>query len=242
LRTLVLVAVASAFVGGAAGAGVTLFATSSSSKHPSKHPSTPSSGSTAAPDDRSLEERLASVEDAVRALERRRSPLAGVTAPSDAGATPGQPTNAAAEAPSLVDDPVFEAAVRDVMERAEGDRDSERELRREDRRKQEVTRWTDDIAARLGLNEQQKQKVLEIAQEFTASAGKLWQADGGAPPPREQRRAEVQKLREQTVQKLRGVLDEKQARAYDALPEEDQLGLPRRGFGVFRRDPGALNR
>jgi hypothetical protein len=228
VRTLVLVAVSSALIGGITGASVALFAASGSPKKAPKSASAPGADpgeSTGAP----LEERLANLEQALRVLERRRpSPLRSLPS-ADAG-------SAATAAPggegSAVDDPVFEAAVRDVIERAEIDRDNEREVRREDRRKQMATRWADDIAPRLNLNEQQKAKLLDIAQQFMSELGRLWgERDGGAPQSRTERRAEMQRLREQSEQKLRTILDPNQMRTYDSLGEEDKLGFPRRRGG-----------
>jgi hypothetical protein len=229
VRTLVLVAVSSALIGGVTGASVALFAASGS---PKKAPKSATSAGTE-PSDAPLEERLATLEQALRVLERRRSSplrsLPSVDAGSAATTAPGQRPG---EETSVVDDPVFEAAVRDVIERAEIDRDNEREVRREDRRKQMATRWADDIAPRLSLNEQQKAKLLEVAQQFMSELGRLWgERDGGAPQSRTERRAEMQRLREQSEQKLRTILDPNQMRTYDSLGEEDKLGFPRRRGG-----------
>jgi hypothetical protein len=232
VRTLVLVAASSAFIGGIAGASVAFFATAgSSSKAPKTargHATNPSDGATEA----ALEERLASVEQALRVLERRgSSPLRALPA-LDAGLAGGGSSRVATnEAPPLVDDPVFEAAVRDLIDRAEVDRENEREVRREDRRKQMASRWTDDIAPRLGLNEQQKAKLLDIAQQFMSDLSRVGERDGGVPAPRAERRAEMQKLRAESEQKLRAILDPGQMRAYEALDDQDKLGFPRRGGG-----------
>jgi hypothetical protein len=232
VRTLVLVAVSSALIGGVTGASVALFAASGSPKKATKSASAPGTHPGESPGGAPLEERLANLEQALRVLERRSSPLRSfqsADAGSAASAAPGQRPE---EEASVVDDPVFEAAVRDVIERAEIDRDNEREVRREDRRKQMATRWADDIAPRLSLNEQQKAKLLEVAQQFMSELGRLWgERDGGAPQSRTERRAEMQRLREQSEQKLRTILDPNQMRTYDSLGEEDKLGFPRRRGG-----------
>jgi hypothetical protein len=222
-----LVAVSSALIGGVTGASVALLAASGP---PEKAPKGATSAG-AEPRDAPLEERLANLEQALRVLERRRpSPLRSLpSAGSAAAAAPGQRPE---EETSVVDDPVFEAAVRDVIERAEIDRDNEREVRREDRRKQMATRWAHDIAPRLSLNEQQKAKLLEVAQQFMSELGRLWgERDGGAPQSRTERRAEMQRVREQSEQKLRTILDPNQMRTYESLGDEDKLGFPRRRGG-----------
>jgi hypothetical protein len=231
LRTLVLVAVSSALIGGVTGASVALFAASGSPKNAPRSASAPGADRGESSGDAPLEERLANLEQALRVLERRSSPLRslqGADAGNTASAAPGQRP----EETSVVDDPVFEAAVRDVIERAEIDRDNEREVRREDRRKQMATRWADDIAPRLNLNEQQKAKLLEVAQQFMSELGRLWgERDGGAPQSRTERRAEMQRLRQQSEQKLRTILDPNQMRTYESLGDEDKLGFPRRRGG-----------
>ncbi len=231
MKTLVLVATTSALVGGIAGAGVALWAAPGAPKKTSKSASARGAESAAA-SDAPLEERLANVEQALRALERRRaSPLRSVPV-ADGGSAPAAVPGAPPGEAALVDDPLFEAAVRDVIERAESDRETEREMRRDDRRKQMAASWADDMATKLHLNEQQKTKVLEIAQKFMSEISRIWeQRDGGTGRSRSERRAEVQKLQEQSEQALRGVLDPAQARAYEALDEDDKLGFPRRRGG-----------
>jgi hypothetical protein len=237
LKTLVLVAATSALVGGIAGAGVALWAAPGAPKKAPKSASTRSAEPTEA-DDAPLEERLANVEQAVRVLERRGASPLRLPSATDAGAGPGTAPGAPPEA-ALVDDPVFEAAVRDVIDRAESDRETEREVRREDRRKQMAASWADDMTTKLRLNEQQKAKVLEIAQKFMSEINRIWeQRDGGAGRSRSERRAEMQKLQEQSEQALRGVLDPGQAKSYDALDEDEKLGFPRRRGG----DRGDSNR
>lgn len=236
MRALVLVALSSALVGGIAGAGVALWAAPGSPKNATKTAPRPADG-TQASSDTSVEERLANVEQAVRVLERRGSTPLRLQVPGAGSATGSAPGAPAAET-SVVDDPVFEAAVRDVIDRAEVDRETERELRRDDRRKQMATRWADELAPRLGLNDQQKAKLLEIAQQFMSELGRAWERDGGASPSRSQRRAEMQRLREQSEQKLRTILDPNQMRSYEALSDEEKLGFPRRRGG----DDPATNR
>jgi hypothetical protein len=229
LKTLVLIAASSALIGGLAGAGVALWA-AGSSKKASKSSSTVSAEPAAA-NDAPFEERLANVEQAVRVLERRGASPLRVLPTLDAGSAPGTAPGAP-PSDALVDDPVFEAAVRDVIDRAEGDREAEREVRREDRRKQMAASWADDMTSKLRLNEQQKAKVLEIAQKFMSEINRIWeQRDGGTGRSRSERRAEIQALQQQSEQALRAVLDSGQARAYDALDEDDKLGFPRRRGG-----------
>jgi hypothetical protein len=237
VRTLVIVAASSALIGGVAGAGVALWAAPGSAKKPSKSASSVSAEPAAA-NDTPLEERVANVEQAVRVLERRGASPLRVLPTLDGGSAPGAAPGSPPGEAALVDDPVFEAAVRDVIDRAEIDRDAEREVRREDRRKQMASSWADDMTTKLRLNEQQKAKVLDIAQKFMSEISRIWeQRDGGAGRSRSERRAEIQALQQQSEQALRGVLDPGQARAYDALDEDDKLGFPRRRGGGDRGDP-----
>jgi hypothetical protein len=238
VKTLVLVAATSALVGGIAGAGVALWAAPGS---PKKAPKSANArgAEPAQANDAPLEERLANVEQAVRVLERRGASPLRLPSTTDAGSGPGAAPGAPPGEAALVDDPVFEAAVRDVIDRAESDRDAEREVRREDRRKQMAASWADDMTTKLRLNDQQKAKVLEIAQKFMNEINRIWeQRDSGAARSRSERRAEMQALQQQSEQALRGVLDPGQSRTYDALDEDDKLGFPRRRGG----DRGDSNR
>jgi hypothetical protein len=120
-----------------------------------------------------------------------------------------------------VGDTVFEAAVLDILERAEDDRDSERDVKRTERARQRAEHWASELTTRLALSPAQTARVLEIQTELVSA---LRQRGRNAPDgqfvPRQQRRAQSEALREQAEQQLRDVLDPQQVARYDQLDEE----------------------
>jgi hypothetical protein len=134
---------------------------------------------------------------------------------------------------SGIDDPVFEAAVRDVLARAETERREERQARREQRSRQRAEAWSQDLTQRLSLTEEQRGKLEQLALDYYQKVRERWQAraedgaDAGVVTWQE-RRQQVQALRQQYDQRLGEVLDRDQMEKYEALEPESRLGS---GFG-----------
>jgi hypothetical protein len=126
-------------------------------------------------------------------------------------------------APKAIDDPAFEAAVRDVVERAERERLHEMQGHT-------VHLWGDKLAEKAELNDTQKAKAIEIATELQEKIRELRSPDGGLPPNRElgPKRDE---LREQAEKRLADVLSTKQMQVYRDSPEL-RIDSP----GRFRRN------
>jgi hypothetical protein len=223
---LVAVALGSAILGGAVGGlGV-------SRMRPAPPRSAPAVDSSSAPEPDELDEldrRLAAVESTMRRLDRERAMTA--LAQSRAG---DQAAPAGSARQSAVDDPVFEAAVRDVLGRIESERRTEREARQQQRRREDAERWASGLSQRLGMTDAQKARVAELAREFYEKLGALGRGDGGAEPAnREQRRQQVGALRSQYDQRMGEVLDGRQMREYQALDQAERLG-----GNAGRRRPG----
>jgi hypothetical protein len=216
------VALGSAIVGGAVGG----LAVSRTRPVPAR------SAPSAAPDPDELDEldrRLTAAEAALRKLDRDRALLQLAQSRAGDQAAPAGSGQAAA-----VDNPVFEAAVRDVLGRIDSERRTERDARQQERRREEAERWANGLGQRLGMNDAQKARVLELAREFYDKLGAIGRGDGGAePPPREERRQQVQALRGQYDQRMGEVLDGRQMREYQALDEAERLG-----GNAGRRRPG----
>ena len=130
---------------------------------------------------------------------------------------------------SAVDDPVFEAAVRDVLDQIETERTLERKERRTERMRAAADRVFERLAPELSLNEGQKQKVLAILREHFESMVEDRPADGGfAGSGRERMRERRAKL----DQKLGEVLSEPQLKRMRELQESGELpGFGGRGRG-----------
>ena len=132
-----------------------------------------------------------------------------------------------ADVAPIVDNPVFEAAVRDVMDRAEQERSLERETQRAEWRKRASEEWGNDLSQKLRLTDIQKAKVIEIANGFWEKLRDARQSDAGAPPTREQRRQQLDALRQAAEADLAKVLDHSQITSYRELDEASRLGTPR---------------
>ena len=155
----------------------------------------------------------------MRALELRRALAERSASPAPSGSAPAASRDAA-----LVDDPVFEAAVLDVVERAEQGRASERETRRDERRKGQLDRWANELVRELGLTPAQRDAVIAIRQQLSTAVRQRLDGDGGVELSRRDRRAAARGRPWRSRTKLRGVLDGRQMQAYDALDSELKLG------------------
>lgn len=172
-----------------------------------------------------LEARVLSLEQTLARLSRR--PMA-VHSPGPASS---QVTDAGVASPTLVDDPVFEVAVRDLMDRVEEERSSERDVRRDEQRRRMADTWVSELGLELGLADAQKAKVLEIVTEMFQRLRELRNVDAGTLK-RSERVARMRALSEEAEKKLSTVLDSTQMNAYRALDED--LRLTGRSFGGRR--------
>lgn len=175
------------------------------------------------------EERLAALERRMAQVERR-SLLRPAT---PAGGTPAAPNplppaaaqaNRGDETPKAVDDPVFEAAVRDVVQRVDEERENERQVQREEQRQAAAQRWAADLTEKLGLRDDQKTRLLALAREFYDHMREAFRGDAGAALPPEDRREKMRTLRKQYEEKIGGVLDPAQLGEYQKLDDDLKLG------------------
>ncbi|HYJ07955.1 MAG TPA: hypothetical protein VEX18_03075 [Polyangiaceae bacterium] len=215
----------SALAGGAVGALLTLAVVrgneSSADTRARPEPLTKSSQ----PTQSSADERVASLERSLRALELKGLARA---AAQPVGSTPrGTEIPPVADVAPIVDNPVFEAAVRDVMERAEQERNLERESQRAEWRKRTAEEWSSAVGEKLRLTEIQKAKAAEIAQAFWDRLHDLRQTDAGPPPSRQERREQVATLRRASEAELAKILDPSQLTTYSELDEAEKLGSNR---------------
>ncbi|APR76522.1 Hypothetical protein A7982_01869 [Minicystis rosea] len=158
-----------------------------------------------AEDDGDLSARIATLEAEVSRLQQQRRSAPPPRAAAEAPAATGEP----ARARPLVDDPVFESGVRDVLDRIQQERAGERE----DRRTQAQQRWADRLTEQAGLSDQQKAKVLGIAQDLAEKMRGLRDPDAGASSP-EGFRAQRDAFRAESEQRLAEVLSPKQMEIY----------------------------
>jgi hypothetical protein len=119
-----------------------------------------------------LKRRVEALERAVSTLQRearaaRMLSAYGSAAADDEGAADGGKTK-------TVDDPVFEVAVRDIIEQVNSERSSER---RTARRQANAERWTQRLAEQVALSEPQKARVMEIVGSFFEKLGQLRESE-----------------------------------------------------------------
>lgn len=173
------------------------------------------------------DDRIAQLEKSVATLERERKLLRLATA---YGSAVGAAEDAGAPASSVVDDPVFQAAVRDVMDQRETEKRDERKTERDERRKKAAERWTNGLGTTLGLTDAQKQKVAAAVAGYFEDMRALRESDNPPNSPSEwrQRMDELKKKREG---ELAQALTPEQKQKYDALEDDDKLGA---GFGRRR--------
>lgn len=235
LRPLLLASIPSALVGGLVGG---IVASSMGAAPPPKtdqeKPKTESSESSDL-DPRAvtrLETRLAELEGRVSALRRQREAVASLKdyakamAEGDTEATgTKQPS-----APGVVDaeDPVFELAVRSVMDRVEWEKDEEKKVTRAQRRSERTQRHAELLTERLALSDEQAKAVGAALNKQMETFRKLREEGENGEEERPATRAEwrerVGKIRSQTERELGEILDEEQMKGYRAFAEEEGVG------------------
>jgi hypothetical protein len=184
-------------------------------------------GERAEPAGTPLDDRVARLERSVQELGLRDG--LGHTA-ARANAAPGEA--AAGKAPvadvaPLIDNPVFEAAVRDVLDRAEQERNVERESQRAEWRQQASEEWASSLTEKLRLTDMQKAKALTVATTFWEKLRDLRQGDAGPPLNRQELRTRMDELRSAAEAELSQVLSASQMNSYRELDEASRLGSRR---------------
>ena len=182
-----------------------------------------SSGSTVAAtptpaDTAELERRLAAVEHTLAAFESRVRAASGH--PSPASSTDP------ASAPHPVDTPVFEAAVMDIVARAEEGRAEERAAAKDEKRRQKSLHWANELTLQLGLSPAQTEALVDIQADLDDALERERARSNGPDAPyvsKEQRRAARHAARESAEGRLRTLLTPPQVAAYEGLDERLKL-------------------
>ena len=168
--------------------------------------------------------RVAALERSVQALALRDAMQRATAHASAAGSADNPPI---ADVAPIIDNPVFEAAVRDVMDRAEQDRTLEREAERAEWRQRAADHWAGELTSKLRLTDVQKAKAVEVANGFWEKLRDLRPSDGGPPLTRQERRERTDALRKSAEGELAKVLDHGQMTSYQELDESLRLGTQR---------------
>lgn len=178
-------------------------------------------------------DRISRVEKRLRVLERRSAAATELrryaeTLAADDG------DGGAPKAPSATvdaDDPVFELAVRSVVDRWDEDRRENQRSEWRERGQRMQARQVDNLQRKLTLTDDQKEKIAAIVRAYSERSRGLWEADAGRPVTPAEWREATEKIRSESEGELKGVLDVEQQRAYEALVEEGDTPFARWGGG-----------
>jgi hypothetical protein len=218
VKHLVLASFASALLGGMSGTSLMLWMTQ-------RDAASEPAAAAASVGEAELGRRLELVERALAASEPRVRPLSTALASAGSETTGAEPA-ALDEAPVHVESPVFEAAVRDIIDRTEEGRDDERAVARDEKRRQRDEYWVNELTMRLGLTPAQTERLITIQADL---ASELERERSANEPftPRDKRRAAERAIRQRADEQLRGVLAPRQQNAYDQLNDELKLYKPK---------------
>ncbi len=217
--TTILVPLVTAVIGGAVGGLLTHHSSTTSAKAVESADADPAQpGQSGALSDRvsSLERQVAQLKrekNAIAALRAYGSAIAANRPAPDAGASPGTP----------VDDPVFQAAVEDIIQRTQ-----------QEQRQQRMQRFTqridDRLTSALQLDAAQQQKVAQAISDYMQKVRDMWEnRDTDAGLGRDARRQQMDKLRKDARTKIAGSLRSDQLDKFNSM--DDVLPFGRRGGG-----------
>jgi hypothetical protein len=182
-----------------------------------------------------MEQQLRSA-DALRDYARTLAKSEGTAGVERGGGTAPAPTVNDAE------DPVFELAVRSVLDRVDWEREEEERVTRAQQRSERAERQTALLTQRLSLSPEQSEAVALALNRQMERFRELRDAKGEArPATREDWRQRTGTIRAETDKALGEVLDEEQMKGYRAFAEEEGLGPRDWGFSGrnARPDPSA---
>lgn len=142
------------------------------------------------------------------------------------GGTAAAPAETADPKAIAADNPAFELAVRSVMDRVEWEQEQTREATQAQFRDERARRQTEVLRERLGLDSEQADAVRAVLTDQMERFRQLRSRDNPADRPvtREEWRARIEQLREQSEASLEQILSEAQMREYQRVAEEEGIG------------------
>lgn len=165
----------------------------------------------------------------IRSLEQKVSLLTAALGAARGDPSPGDTEPASDLHGADVADPVFEAAVRDILDRVDDERREERTERTQRRVQHGARNVTDRLTAELGLTEQQQQELFEIFKAHYENLANLRDQDApDAPSTPGEWRARMAEIRRTTDTKLEETLAPAQVEKYRNLDTSEFFGGRRR--------------
>lgn len=158
----------------------------------------------------------------LRSLEQKVSLLTAALAKGGVGA------DREGEDTSDVASPVFEAAVRDLLDRIDEERREERQSRRGARMEEGARALSENLTRKLGLSKDQEQKLVEATKRHFAALMALGdESSETRPKTSAERRERREALRQQMDDELSRIFSGAQHAAYEELPDEERIGARR---------------
>lgn len=127
-----------------------------------------------------------------------------------------------------VADPVFEAAVADIIDRDIERRRTERREERQQQREQEIERSVSQLSQALSLAPTQRSELLRLLNDHHAKVSELRENAEPNVDNRVNLRASFDALARATEESVMRVMSPQQANTYRALPRNEQIDLGRR--------------
>lgn len=194
--------------------------------------------SVTADDDEQLESRVQRLEAQLGEMQRRSAAASALADYAKVLAANQEPSADAGRGLNPVidgEDPVFELAVRSVVDKLETERHNARRAEREQRQVEQAQRQADFFAERLRLNSSERARMEQIIVDQMRAFQNLWRGDADAgqerPRSRDEWRERVNAIRQDTEQKLSGVLSSEQMEEYKKLVAQEGFGGPGPGPG-----------
>lgn len=169
----------------------------------------------------------ASTRQQIAALERRVSLLTAALARGDASlAKDTEGENGAILDEVDVADPVFEAAVLDIMDRETGRQESERESRRTELHAERGRRLSSDLSEKLDLDTGQRAVIAQVVTDHFNRFRELRNDESpDRPVTRRDFQVRIEEINKEALTKLEEVMTPAQFEKYQELDPDDQIGF-----------------
>jgi len=168
----------------------------------------------------------------LRRLEHRIALLNAAMQSGDGKTSSGQLEGETAERSKAeeldVADPVFEAAVLDIMDREQERKEEKRTTSSKERHAERGRRYATDLGNALQLDSAQQGEMAQVVASYFDEWRALRDGDSSSPPAtRREWQAERERMNQALEEKIRGVLGPQQYAAYQALHPDDKVGWMR---------------
>ena len=178
------------------------------------------------------DQEFATLSTRVRSLEQRVSLLTAALNVARGGAAPAAAATDQDDAIAAADvaDPVFEAAVRDILDRIDDERREEQVTRAQQRTQFGAQRAAERLTQELSLTQSQQQELFDIVRKHYESLATLRDEDApDRPATPGEWRDKLREIRDATDERMKAALSPGQLEKYEALDSSEFFGgRPRR--------------